>query len=286
MGIPCCFTDHSLFGFADTSSILTNKLLAFTLSDVDNVICVSHTRYLIFISIKQQYDSKENTVLRAALDPHNVFVIPNAINPDQFIPDPDAKDPRFGNYILSFYHIAVTIVVLSRLVYRKGVDLLVSLIPPILQGHPRVRFIIAGDGPKKIDLEQMREQYDLHDRVDLVGPVSSDLVSGVLNRGHIFLNCSLTEAFCMAILEAACCGLLVVSTRVGGVPEVLPVEMLLMARPETEDLVRVLGAAIERIQEGPVPDPWAFHTRVRRMYSWHDVAERTEKVLKASRFTL
>lgn len=43
MGLRTCFTDHSLFGFADVSSILTNKLLKFTLSDVDHVICVSHT---------------------------------------------------------------------------------------------------------------------------------------------------------------------------------------------------------------------------------------------------
>lgn len=39
-------------------------------------------------------------------------------------------------------------------------------------------------------------------------------------RGHVFLNASLTEAFCIAVVEAAACGLLVVSTRVGGVPEV------------------------------------------------------------------
>lgn len=43
MGLRTCFTDHSLFGFADAASILTNKLLKFTLSDVDHVICVSHT---------------------------------------------------------------------------------------------------------------------------------------------------------------------------------------------------------------------------------------------------
>jgi hypothetical protein len=36
----------------------------------------------------------------------------------------------------------------------------------------------------------------------------------------VFVNASLTEAFCMAIVEAASAGLLVVSTRVGGVPEV------------------------------------------------------------------
>lgn len=39
-------------------------------------------------------------------------------------------------------------------------------------------------------------------------------------QGHIFVNASLTEAFCMAIVEAASVGLMVVSTRVGGVPEV------------------------------------------------------------------
>ena len=39
-------------------------------------------------------------------------------------------------------------------------------------------------------------------------------------RGDIFVNASLTEAFCMAIVEAAAAGLLVVSTAVGGVPEV------------------------------------------------------------------
>ena len=58
------FTDHSLFGFADASSILMNKLLKCMLANVHKSICVSHT-------------SKENTVLRACLPPHSVYVIPN-----------------------------------------------------------------------------------------------------------------------------------------------------------------------------------------------------------------
>lgn len=45
MGIPTVFTDHSLFGFADGSSIITNKWLKFTMGDVGRVICVSHCRY-------------------------------------------------------------------------------------------------------------------------------------------------------------------------------------------------------------------------------------------------
>ena len=48
MGLKTVFTDHSLFGFADASSILTNKVLKFSLADISHVICVSHTRYFMF----------------------------------------------------------------------------------------------------------------------------------------------------------------------------------------------------------------------------------------------
>jgi phosphatidylinositol N-acetylglucosaminyltransferase subunit A len=43
MGVRTVFTDHSLFGFDDAASILTNKLLEGALRNVDAVICVSNT---------------------------------------------------------------------------------------------------------------------------------------------------------------------------------------------------------------------------------------------------
>ena len=47
---------------------------------------------------------------------------------------------------------------MSRLVYRKGVDLLVRVIPLICAANPDVDFVIGGDGPKRVDVEEMREQ--------------------------------------------------------------------------------------------------------------------------------
>ncbi|KAF7730546.1 Phosphatidylinositol N-acetylglucosaminyltransferase gpi3 subunit [Apophysomyces ossiformis] len=246
MGLKACFTDHSLFGFADTSSILTNKLLKFTLSDIDHVICVSHT-------------SKENTVLRAALSPRSVSVIPNAVVASQFKPDPSAADPNW-----------ITIIVISRLFYRKGIDLLVAIIPRICDMHRNVRFLIGGDGPKRIDLEQMREKHLLHDRVELLGPIKHHEVRNVLIQGNIFLNTSLTEAFCIAIVEAACAG-----TKVGGVPEVLPSHMINYATPEED-----VSKAIHMVRYGEM-DPSRFNHELRDMYSWTNVAERTEKVYDA-----
>ena len=65
---------------------------------------------------------------------------------------------------------------------------------------------------------------------------SSDLIraSKTLLEGSIFLNTSLTESFGIAILEAACAGLYVVSTKVGGVPEVLPDDMISFALPDED----------------------------------------------------
>ena len=50
----------------------------------------------------------------------------------------------------------------------------------------------------------------------------------------------MTEAFGIAILEAACAGLYVVSTRVGGVPEVLPEEMISFANPEEDGMLKLI----------------------------------------------
>lgn len=48
------------------------------------------------------------------------------------------------------------------------------------------------------------------------------------------MNTSLTESFGIAILEAACAGLYVVSTRVGGVPEILPEDVISFASPDED----------------------------------------------------
>ncbi|XP_035663691.1 N-acetylglucosaminyl-phosphatidylinositol biosynthetic protein-like [Branchiostoma floridae] len=258
MGISTVFTDHSLFGFADASSIITNKILKFSLADVQHVICVSHT-------------SKENTVLRAALSPHKVYVVPNAVDSTVFTPDPSQQRSD-----------RVTVVVMSRLVYRKGIDLLAGIIPELCGRHPDVHFLIGGDGPKRILLEEVREQYQLHDRVQLLGSVSHEDVRDILVQGDIFLNTSLTEAFCIAIVEAESCGLQVVSTRIGGVPEVLPDELIYLAEPSVASLLVALETAVDDKRRGWTISPRERHERISTMYTWQDVARRTETVYDAT----
>jgi phosphatidylinositol N-acetylglucosaminyltransferase subunit A len=160
-----------------------------------------------------------------------------------------------------------------------GMDLLCQLVPKICDKFGNlVKFVIGGDGPKKIDLEQMRDNYRLHDQIELLGSIPTKDTPSILQRGHIFLNCSLTEAFCMAIVEAASCGLLVVSTNVGGIPEVLPRDLIRLSNANVTDLEYTLCKAIEDVHGGL--DTSFFHDTVKNLYCWEDVARRTEAVYK------
>jgi phosphatidylinositol glycan class A protein len=263
MGLRTCFTDHSLFGFSDAPSIHINKVLQWSLCCVDECICVSNT-------------SRENTVLRASIPAQRVNVIPNATDTSSFAPLDRMRYRNWGAHINSDAARGVlTIVVITRLVYRKGADLFVDVIPEICKRHSNVNWIVGGDGPRLQQLQQMVDRHALHHRVRLMGALKHSEVRDVLTQGQVFLNCSLTEAFCIAIIEAASCGLLCVSTNVGGVPEVLPAEMLLLAEPDPVSIVERLE---EAIRLAPHVRPWDFHDSVRRFYSWDAVAERTERV--------
>ncbi|KAE8750952.1 hypothetical protein FOCC_FOCC002380 [Frankliniella occidentalis] len=255
MNLRCVFTDHSLFGFADTSAVITNRFLQISLFSCNHCICVSHT------------GRKENTVLRARVESNRVSVIPNAVDTKAFSPDPRNRSEDY-----------VTIVIVGRLVYRKGVDLMAQIIKEFGPKYPNVKFIVCGDGPKRWLLDEVRERCGLQDRVELLGALEHSQIRNVLTRGHIFLNTSLTEAYCMAIVEAASCGLQVVSTRVGGIPEVLPPQLIYLTEPDVPSLVEGLEKAMEDLARGCAVDPFECHRQVSSLYNWNDVSQRTEVV--------
>ena len=71
---------------------------------------------------------------------------------------------------------------MSRLVYRKGTDILAGVIPTICDRFPDVDFLIGGDGPKRLAIEEIREKAGLLDRVTLLGAVDHAKVPDVLRK--------------------------------------------------------------------------------------------------------
>lgn len=257
LGINTVFTDHSLFGFNYPGAAIHKQVVKLSLLQCNHIICVSNA-------------GKENKALQLRNNTKReipISVIPNAVDTLVFKPDPSQRDPN-----------KITIVVNSRLVYRKGVDLLAAVLPKICQLDSKIHFIIVGDGPKRVLLESAVTQNQLHSRVLFLGSVPHDQVRDILVKGDIFLNTSLVEAFCMAIVEAASCGLQVVSTNVGGLPEVLPPSLIKLTEPSVDGLLQGALLALDDLVDKKFVPPLEAHNIIKKSYSWQDVAKRTEKV--------
>ena len=133
-----------------------------------------------------------------------------------------------------------------------------------------VKFLIGGDGIKKSVLEsKIRGTPSI-----LLGSLTKNEVREILkgNSKHgqvdIFLTTSLTESFCIANLEAACAGVTIVSTDVGGIPEVLPPYSIYYSKPSTECLYNSLVKAIVELPFKKVK----FPNHLINVYDWAQIA--------------
>lgn len=109
----------------------------------------------------------------------------------------------------------------QRLHSRKGLNYLIDAIPIVLESIPSTQFIIVGKGPEKINLENKIKELGIENNVKLVGFImDSDLPKYYANC-DIFVLHSIYEAFGIVLLEAMASEKPVISTMVGGIPEVV-----------------------------------------------------------------
>lgn len=88
-----------------------------------------------------------------------------------------------------------------------------------VQKHIPARLALVGDGPERESTERQAEEMGIADRVDFMGDQES--ISDILPAADVFLLPSQHESFGLAALEAMACGVPVVGSRIGGLPEVI-----------------------------------------------------------------
>ena len=72
---------------------------------------------------------------------------------------------------------------MNRMVYRKGIDLQVAVIPALCACYDDVDFVLGGDGPKRSSLAAMIQRHDLADRVEMRGAVQHEDARALLASG-------------------------------------------------------------------------------------------------------
>jgi glycosyltransferase involved in cell wall biosynthesis len=103
----------------------------------------------------------------------------------------------------------------ARLAEQKGHRDLIEAARVVLDRHPDVRFVVAGEGELRAELEQLAEP--LGDRFQLLGHRGN--VPDLLASFDVFAFPSRFEGLCLAVIEAQAAGVPVVASPVGGIRE-------------------------------------------------------------------
>jgi N-acetyl-alpha-D-glucosaminyl L-malate synthase BshA len=137
----------------------------------------------------------------------SIDVVPNFVDTSRFEPtdSPPAAPP--------------VIVHVSNFRALKRVTDVVRVFAIVRASRP-ARLRLVGDGPERAAVEALARSLGVAGDVELVG--ERDDLPASLTDAAVFLLPSETESFGLAALEALSCGVPVVASRVGGVPEVVP----------------------------------------------------------------
>jgi len=163
-------------------------------------------------------------------DKDRIVVIYNAV-----LPSMNEKTDYSGHNVLT----------LGKLYDDKGTYELLEVIPKVLESVPDAMFYICGDG----EVEKFRKlfaQAGLEKNVVIPGWVKGEEKDKYLNLCSTYLLPSHCEGMPMSVLEAMSSGLAVISTNVGGIPEIIENNVSgILTLPKdvpaiTEALIRVL----------------------------------------------
>ncbi|UJF36254.1 DUF1957 domain-containing protein [Paenibacillus hexagrammi] len=108
---------------------------------------------------------------------------------------------------------------LGRLVYEKGVHVLIDAMKLLLKRYPQVKLIIAGDGPVLDTLRSQSVRWG--DRICFTGFLDEQDKACLLSKAELCIFPSLYEPFGLVALEAMSSGTPLVVSSVGGLAEIV-----------------------------------------------------------------
>ncbi|MCB9918095.1 MAG: glycosyltransferase [Planctomycetes bacterium] len=140
----------------------------------------------------------------ACLPEGSVITMRNGVDLERFSVGDGPPEPR--------------ILCIARLVEIKRVDLLVRAMQHVRAG---VRLDVVGSGPQRPQLERIRDELGLGERVRFLGQRTREDVAAELRRGGVFALASRHEGWPNALMEGLASGMFAVVSAAGGMPEIL-----------------------------------------------------------------
>jgi L-malate glycosyltransferase len=183
-----------------------------------------------------------------------IHVIPNFVDGDLFRPD------QVSNYARSLCREEDAVLVhISNFRPVKRIADVLAVFDRVRREIP-ARLLLIGDGPDRSLAERIASEKGFEDRTIFLGNVPS--IETILPIGKLFLLPSDAESFGLAALEAMACGLPVIGTSVGGLPEVVEDSRSGFLRP-VGDVDGMAEAALSLLRDREKFDAFSHEARRR-----------------------
>jgi len=196
------------------------------------------------------------------VEPTKVRVVPNGLD-DAFL-----VQPREGTDRDALQRKGKTVLYCGWLSPEKDPLYLLEAARLLFATRPDVRLKFIGEGVLRSRIAKRAAAWNIADRVTLVGEVRHDQIAEHMRQADVLCLPSLREGHPNVLLEALACGLPIVATDVGGVPEIITDEtrgiLVPLGRPDA--LAQALDAALSKQW-----DRESLRQAVRGR-SWDDVA--------------
>lgn len=143
--------------------------------------------------------------------------------------------------------VAYDVAFCARLVPNKGLTPLLKAIA----GIPEARLLVVGDGPEKQNAIKLVDKLGIENRVTFLGWLpTQEAVSGAMQTARMFVMNSSSEGGPRTALEAMACGLPVITTEVGVMPEVIEDGVNgIFTDGSVKDLVKKIGMLMRNEQK-------------------------------------
>lgn len=170
-------------------------------------------------------------------------VIQNGVDTDKFGLDDNLRDRLRSE--LGFDEGAFVVGTVARLVPEKALHVLIESVAILAKSVPNVRLVIVGDGPMMSFLRKSMDDFAISNQVLFLGPRTD--IPSLLSAFDAYAISSVHEGLPVALLEAMACGKPIVSTRAGGISEVLKngENGLLVDCGNAEELARAIHILID-----------------------------------------
>lgn len=217
---------------------------------------------------------------------NRITVVPYGVDIERYEPDIRSAEATRGD--LSIPDGRKIVMVMGRLVYKKGFSYLLRAIPLVLAQSPGTTFVIAGEGDLHADLAALAESLGVQEHVLFAGHIPWDQTPRHLAMADVFVVPSIldeagnVDGLPNVLLESMASGCAVVASRVAGIPEVIDDGkngLLVPQRDEgalAEAICTLLNDASLRQRLGDA----ARATAVGSM-SWMHTAKRVARILQA-----